>query len=119
MVILITLVVLIRSASSGSVTAIVVLTTALTVLLITLGAAIALLAVKVMAHREQKAFMNNVQENLAMMKALQTVQNQQNMALLRQVKALPPGAPTLDLNQALEIEDGFFTELEDFEGTDQ
>lgn len=113
MVILVTLGLLIRSASAGNVTAIVVLTAGLTILLIALGAALTLFTVRAMANREQRAFRDNVGENLAMIKAIQAIQNQQNQALLKQVKALPEPQAGLDINQALEIEEGIFTELED------
>jgi len=38
------------------------------------------------ARREQQHFMNNVKENLAIMSAVQRVQNQQNTMLLKQAK---------------------------------
>ncbi|MBE7469623.1 MAG: hypothetical protein DPW09_17800 [Anaerolineae bacterium] len=105
---------LIYAASVGSLAALATLAIVLTILLIAMGAGIALVAVKLMAEKEQKAFMDNAHENLTIMQALQTIQNQQNEQLLRQAKQLtgamipPVTAPA----QALMIEDGIFEELD-------
>lgn len=102
--------VLIYGASIGLVTAIVTLAVIATVALIAVGAGIVILAVKLMAEKEQKAFRDNTKENLAIMNAMQTVQNKQNAALLQQVGKSPVSN---DIAGALLIEDGIFAELED------
>lgn len=62
--------------------------------------------------QEQQTFMSNAKENLAMMAAMQTVQNKQNQTLLNQlgtVARLPQAAAPID---SLLIDDGIFEELE-------
>ncbi|MBE7474895.1 MAG: hypothetical protein HS114_37655 [Anaerolineales bacterium] len=104
---------LIYAASWGNVAALVTLVIGLTVFLIALGAGIALAATKLMAEKQQKAFRDNAHENLAMMQALQTIQNQQNEQLLKQAKALTPPLPTpFVAKPALLIEDAIFEELD-------
>lgn len=65
------------------------------------------------AAQEQQTFMSNAKENLAIMGALQSVQNKQNQSLMQQlgqVSRLPQVGP--DLSASLLIDDGIFEELE-------
>lgn len=110
LILLIFLSVLIYAASAGMMTAIVILAIIGTVTLIAVGAGIVILAVRIMSEKEQKAFRDNTRENLAIMNAMQSVQNKQNATLLQQVGKLPASS---DIAGALLIEDGIFAELED------
>lgn len=106
---------LIYAASLGMITAIVTLAVLLTIVLTAMGAGIALAATKMMTDKAQKAFMDNAQENLSIMAALQRIQNQQNQTLMQQlgqVARLPQPEPQLNLKDSLLIEDGIFEELE-------
>lgn len=65
--------------------------------------------------REQANFEANTRENLAMITAMQRVQNQQNSVLLNQVKALSSGQPSaLPIpDDALIFDETIFTDLDD------
>lgn len=102
----------IHSASLGNVVAMVVLSVVTTATLIAVGAGIVILAVRIMAEKEQKAFRDNTAENLAILKQVQGIQNQQNTQLLRQVNTLSR-LPEDEEPHRLLIEDGIFAELED------
>lgn len=106
---------LIYLASVGSLAAAITLAVLLTILLTAMGAGIALFATKMMTDKAQQAFMDNAQENLSIMGALQNIQNKQNQALMQQlgtVARLPQPPPGLDMGKSLLIEDGIFEELE-------
>lgn len=104
---------LIYAASLGIMAALLTLAVLGTVLLIALGAGIALAATRLMAEKEQRAFIDNAHENLAIMQTLQTIQNQQNEQLLKQAKALTQAQPTpFTAKPVLLIEDGIFEELD-------
>lgn len=64
------------------------------------------------ATREQEAFSANVKENLAIMGALQTVQNRQNQTLMSQL-GRAARLPEVTNGPILSIDDGIFEELED------
>lgn len=114
-IILATITGLVYAASLGFVSAMVTLAVLVTILLISLGAGITLTATNLMAKQAQKAFTDNAQENLSIMQSLQSVQNQQNAALmqqLNQVARLPQPTAPVDLTKSLLIEDGIFAELD-------
>jgi uncharacterized membrane protein YgaE (UPF0421/DUF939 family) len=106
---------LVISAKKGDVASIAILASLVTVLLIMIGVGIAILVQYTTARRDRMSFDANMKENLAMMNAVQQVQNQQNAMLLKQAKEnqklLPPGQ-VFDVD-ALSIEDDVFNELED------
>lgn len=83
-----------------------------TVALIGLGLSFGLVHTKIAAERQQQMFMDNAQENLSIMSALQSVQNKQNQTLMQQLNQVsrlpqPPG------QNGFMIADGIFDELED------
>ncbi len=80
-------------ASQGNVTAIVFLAVLAAVFLVCLGVVITLLASWAAAKREQTAFVTNARENLAIIGAVQQVQNQQNAMLLRQAREMQRALP--------------------------
>jgi hypothetical protein len=106
---------LIAQARQGDPIAIAVLAVLGSVILILVGWGFSTLTNALNARREQQNFMANVRENLAIMNAMQRVQNQQNAMLLKQAretpKALPAGDP-LDID-ALMMDDSIFDELEE------
>lgn len=66
-------------------------------------------------RRDQKQFTDHVRENLAVMAAMQKVQNQQNVMLLKQAKEAPrlpaPDGDVWDVD-ALMMDDEVFSDLE-------
>lgn len=90
----------IYAAGEGNITAIVVLSSGITVVLVALGAFIALAGVRLMARRDDDNFNRNTQENLKIMTLMAGAQNQQNKLLQQQIHAaqlqqraqLPPPA---------------------------
>jgi hypothetical protein len=79
--------------------------------LISIGLVYNLIANKINADSQQRAFLDNAKENLSIMSALQSIQNKQNSTLLQQlghVQRLPEPKP----NGGILIEDGVFDELE-------
>ncbi|MCL4299482.1 MAG: hypothetical protein KJ077_27345 [Anaerolineae bacterium] len=104
---------LIYFASLGVIAAIVTLVVLFTILLVGIGAGIALAITRMMADKAQRSFIDNAQENLTIMAALQRIQNQQNQTLLQQlgiVAKLP--APQSNPVDSLLIEEGIFEEIE-------
>ena len=104
---------LIYLATLGSIAAVALLAVIATIILMALGAGVVLLVNHQAAERQQKAFEDNMAENLGIMQSLQNIQNAQNSQLLKQVKALPQAAPQANLSEVLMIEDGVFNELGD------
>ena len=81
---------LLAQARQGDRMAIAVLAVIASVVLILIGWGFSTLTSAIHARREQRQFMANAQENLAIMSAMQKVQNQQNAMLMKQAqKALP------------------------------
>lgn len=100
----------------GNVAAGVVLGAVVAATLIGLGVILSLVASWAAAKREQAHFAANAKENLAIMAAMQRVQNAQNAMLLKQAreaqKMLPqPDGDVLDVD-ALVFSDDVFAELE-------
>ena len=107
---------LIYAATLGSLAAAVILAILATILLVSLGAGIALATQRMANDKSQADFVNNARENLAMMQALQRVQNAQNQTLMQQLgraARLPDPQANPDLSHVLMIDDGIFEELED------
>jgi len=77
---------LIAMARQGDRAAIAVLAVLASFTLILAGWGFSTLTSAIYARREQQHFMNNVKENLAIVSAVQRVQNQQNSMLLKQTK---------------------------------
>lgn len=94
---------------TGYTFALVGLTVLVTVSLLGVGLVFGLGYLWQSGKQQEAAFMNNARENLAIMSAMQTLQNKQNQALLKQVKQLPDGGPTMP---ALVFEEGVFDELD-------
>jgi hypothetical protein len=83
-----------------------------TVGLIGLGLSFGLIHTRITAERQQQAFLDNAQENLSIMSALQNIQNKQNQTLMQQlgqVSRLPQHPPP---PSNFFIEDGIFDDLE-------
>jgi hypothetical protein len=106
---------LIATARQGDPMAIAVLAVVASVILILVGWGFSTLTNAISARREQQNFVANARENLAIMNAMQRVQNQQNAMLLKQArdtqKALPAG-DLVDID-ALVMDDTVFDELEE------
>lgn len=105
---------LIYAAMLGSLIAVAILAVLATVLLVGLGAGIALATQRMANDKAQVDFVNNAKENLAMMQAMQRLQNAQNqtiMSQLGQVARLPE--PPRDLDSALLIDEGLFSDLDE------
>jgi len=106
------LAVLVWLAALGYILAYIGLAVLTTVSLIGLGLSFGLVHTKIAAERQQQMFIDNAQENLSIMSALQSVQNKQNQNLMQQlgqVSRLPqPGQ-----QNGFMIADGIFDELED------
>jgi uncharacterized membrane protein len=106
---------LVISASQGNTESIAILAVLAAVVLILLGVGIAVLVIYALARREEARFIQNTRENLAMMTAMQRIQNQQNALLLKQAREahwlLPAGeVPDSD---ALAMDESVFDELEE------
>lgn len=95
---------------AGYAFALIGLTVLVTVSLIGIGLGFGLGYLRQSGKQQQDAFTNNARENLAIMNAMQTLQNKQNQALLKQVKQLPEGGMPQPIN--LVFEEGVFDELE-------
>ena len=99
-------------AMGGNVWAAGILFSGWSILCVVIGWSLSLIQQDKAAAKEQQAFSANVKENLAIMAAVQTVQNKQNQTLLNQlgsVARLPQAAPMAD---SLLIDDGIFEELD-------
>jgi hypothetical protein len=105
---------LIAMARQGDRAAIAVLAVLGAVILILVGWGFSTLTNAINARREQQNFMANVRENLAIMNAMQRVQNQQNAMLLKQAKETQKALPSGDVwdVDALAMDDSVFEELE-------
>lgn len=96
----------------GYTLAIIALAVLATVALIGIGAGVGLLYTQQAAQQQQKQFMDNADENLRIMQALQSVQNRQNDTLMKQLSQtarLPEPSPP---NGDFEIVPGVFDELD-------
>lgn len=99
-------------AMAGSTWATGILFSGWSILCLVIGWALSMIQQDKAATKEQEAFSANLKENLAIMSAVQTVQNKQNQTLLNQlgtVARLPQPAAPID---SLLIDDGIFEELE-------
>lgn len=99
-------------ATEGSTIAAAVLFSLWTILCVVIGWGLSIIQQRSATAKEQQAFMNNARENLAIMGAMQTVQNKQSaglMAQLNQAARLPAQAAP---GGFLSVEDGIFSELE-------
>lgn len=88
---------LMAQARQGDRMAIAVLAVMASVVLILVGWGFSTLTSAIHARREQQHFMNNARENLAIMQAMQKVQNEQNAMLIKQAKEtqkMLPGSST-------------------------
>ena len=109
---------LVYLASQGVIVAAVGVGVIIAVLLIGLGVVLTLLASWAGAKREQATFTANARENLALINAMQTVQNRQNAMLLRQGCSVDlaqrslPGGDGLAAD-ALTVDAGLFDELDE------
>lgn len=99
-------------AVTGSIIAGVILGAILAVVFVAIGLSFGLIHEKITSDRQQQQFMDNAQENLSIMGALQKIQNQQNQTLMQQLGTVSrlPQPPTPNGNFL--IEDGIFDELE-------
>lgn len=99
-------------AMEGSTWAAGILFSGWSILCVIIGWSLSMIQQEKAATKEQEAFSANLKENLAIMSAVQTVQNKQNQTLLNQlgtVARLPQPAAPID---SLLIDDGIFEELE-------
>jgi uncharacterized membrane protein len=110
--VLASLITLVYTAGQGMINSIVILTIIATEALNLVGVGIVLLVMRLMEHREQKAFRDNTKENLAIMLAMQKTQNQLNAGLVQQVNAVSR-VPVQNTMSPLLIDDGIFDDLED------
>jgi uncharacterized membrane protein YeiB len=111
LVILAGLTALTLAAVAGSLPAAVILAVLVTVLLVGIGAGIALAVQKLANEKSQADFVANAKENLALMSSLQSVQNRQNQTIMQQLSQaarLPLPANGAD---NFFIDDGIFNEL--------
>lgn len=97
-------------AMGGNVWATGILFSGWSVLCIVIGWSLSMIQQDKAATKEQQTFLANAKENLAMMAAMQTVQNKQNQSLLTQITRLP--LPQQAQTNSLFIEEGIFEELE-------
>jgi hypothetical protein len=100
---------LVAAASSGNDAAIFALGVLAAVVLVSLGAAIAIAVMSMSHQREQSSFRDNVSENLAILNTVLRAQNAQNEAIAWRIKGggyLPP----------LDGDDPWMTEEESREG---
>ncbi len=98
--------VLVWMATSGSVAAAYTLGLLTALILYTVYSVFELARNRAQAHKEQAGFMANAKENLAIMQAMQGLQNKQNQALMNQLSTtarLPqtPHAPALLLDESI------------------
>jgi hypothetical protein len=103
---------LIWLAVLGYVLAYLVLAILGTVGLIGLGLSFGLIHTRITAERQQQAFLDNAQENLSLMNALQSLQNKQNQTLLQQLGHLSR-LPHPTQTDPFLIEEGVFDKLDD------
>lgn len=87
------LVAIIVMAARGSVAAIAALAVLAAVVLIGAGAALVIGIHAMTTRQEQRQFVDNARENLAIMGAMQRVQNMQTQNLMRQLPAGPGQSP--------------------------
>lgn len=99
-------------AALGYLLAYIALAVLATVALIGLGLSFGLIHTKIAAERQQQMFMDNAQENLTIMSALQSVQNKQNQALMQQLNQVSR-LPQPQTNNGFQIAEGIFDELDD------
>lgn len=107
------LVALVLLARAGDTWAMVILAVLWTALMIGAGALIVLLVNRQRDQKAQADFAENARENLAMMQALQRVQNEQNKTIMHQLgqAARLPG-PAPDRPSPWVIEPGIFDDLD-------
>ena len=104
--------------AAGNIAAAITLGAVSALILIAIGFSLYTLTGHLHAHREQLNFAANAKENLAIIAAMQHVQNQQNSQLLRQLRQAPAlAANTLDLDAALTFDEAIFSELDSGEET--
>lgn len=103
---------LIYLAMGGNVVASSILFALWSIFCVVVGWLLSYLQNRTQASREQQAFSANVKENLAIMGALQNVQNKQNATLMSQL-GRAARLPETDNGSTLLIDDGVFSELED------
>lgn len=112
MLLLILVTLLIVLSMQGNFVSMIVLAVLATIALVVIGATITLVAIGMANKKAQLDFANNAKENLAIMSAMQTIQNKQNSALMQQVRQLPEPQR---YNGNIIVEDGVFDDLEDLE----
>ncbi len=104
---------LVYLARLGDVWAASILVAAWTLLTVTFGAVIVIYVNRQQGQKQQADFTANMRENLALMQAMQRVQNEQNKTVMHQLgqtaKLPTTKAPAADV---LVIEDGIFDELD-------
>lgn len=96
----------------GYLIAYIILTGLAVVGLVMLGLSYGFIYQKVAADRQQQLFMDNAQENLGIMQALQRVQNEQNKGLIQQLNQVNRLPQPPSNNGSFLIEDGIFDELD-------
>lgn len=97
-------------AMRGYTLALIALTVLITVSLLGIGLIFGLGYLRQAGKQQQDAFLNNARENLSIMNAMQTLQNKQNQALMKQVKQLPTPIPN---EPRFTIEEGIFEQLDE------
>jgi hypothetical protein len=99
-------------AFEGYILALVALTILVTVSIFGIGLLFGLGYLRQAGKQQQDAFVNNARENLAIMNAMQSLQNKQNQALLQQVRQLPNPSSTEQSGPTFNIEEGVFEQLD-------
>lgn len=101
-------------ANSGSVVAAYVLGVVTTLVLYVVYSIFELLRNREQANKEQVTFVANAKENLAMMQAMQNIQNKQNQAIMGQIGMAARYQPPVpdDNSSTFLLEDGIFDELD-------
>ena len=100
-------------AMAGNVVASSILFALWSVFCIVIGWLLSYLQNRTQDTREQESFVNNAKENLALMSAMQSVQNKQNQTLMQQL-GRAARLPDPDNGSTLLISDHIFDELEDW-----
>ncbi len=102
-------------ASVGYVLALIALTVLVTVSIFGIGLLFGLGYLRQAGKQQQDTLVNNARENLAIMNAMQTLQNKQNQALLQQVKQLPKPSSAEQSGPTFTIEEGVFEQLDELD----
>jgi hypothetical protein len=102
-------------AIEGYLLALIALTVLVTVTLLGIGLLFGLGYLRQAGKQQQDVFVTNIRENLALMNAIQGLQNKQNQALLQQIKKLPQPQSTGQNEPSFTVEEGVFEQLDELE----